>query len=1000
MRSSSSLPLLCILFFLATSVPAADVDISREWTVFGPLPKASLGEVSGEMARTIPDQMRVNGETLEPRVIEADASGLADLSAIVGSEVGAGAYIFIPVEVGSGDQDVAFGFGADWWLTAWLDGKQLVDTWQGGNQSGGTSLFPPSAGDFRASVNLDTGDYLLVLRFARGSKTALLAAGEAPKQEGPGATWWRTQDPLYAELLSDSMGSFPTRIPGESAYGWPYEIMVGGSHVIPPKRPWALRVGKPYAVGDMLAIYDTHRIHPERNVFGLERAFSNSLIGYEVAARLGRAPGAVLTTGGGLVRWTEAQIEAVVDRVREALAKYGAITWGLFFGDEQTRKAEATFLLGADDNPEEWGNRRQVKVFQRQVANGQIPVDWMRQQAERIRETYGYRHLGLPCNFLDEDRFEWLAFRRWLTHHQLRHQQALWDLAREHEAETGRRLFVIGNDDRSAGGVNLHHPSRFGRYADILTHQVQGSSGTPWRQRAAFLTKVMADLSGKAFWPVVHTGTHGGVKTAEEVNDHLSEVLRAGGSGLGVFTLDQAGRMGRSAHSMTDFYGHPGRWAVTMNAVDRMRLDPRPAYPESEYAIFLSNDTAMSMPDGKIPSEDEILFNFLGPSARTWFQFISDIQLLDGKARLADWPVVFLGTTDIQRKEAAERFLDYPREGRVLVATHPEPFAYHADGTATPDFAAELFGVKVGEPKPVRHLELIRETPLLPGWQVGDRLPVFGGRAAREVELLEGGEVLAVFNDGTPAIVRMAHPGGGQALYFAFESGLQTISNEPWRRFYTSLAKGLGLTTGQDIWRLTFPMPPINAPSRLPDDPVCLTGNDFQWWENEVLTFHNAEVPGGRYRYSRLPDAPGDEGAADAAEWIPFDVGDLTDRLDFLKDVENTATGPIDEAAVAWSAGEPVAVTVDLGEVRRLDRVVLVHGGDRPEVRVKVSRDGERYQAVGASPAETARFEEDVAELSLVIESSESRYVQIEFGPLPEESPFVLAELEVWGSEN
>jgi len=47
MRPSKSFFLPFILILLATSLPAADVEISREWTVFGPLPKASLGEVSG-----------------------------------------------------------------------------------------------------------------------------------------------------------------------------------------------------------------------------------------------------------------------------------------------------------------------------------------------------------------------------------------------------------------------------------------------------------------------------------------------------------------------------------------------------------------------------------------------------------------------------------------------------------------------------------------------------------------------------------------------------------------------------------------------------------------------------------------------------------------------------------------------------------------------------------------------------------------------------------------
>jgi F5/8 type C domain. len=100
---------------------------------------------------------------------------------------------------------------------------------------------------------------------------------------------------------------------------------------------------------------------------------------------------------------------------------------------------------------------------------------------------------------------------------------------------------------------------------------------------------------------------------------------------------------------------------------------------------------------------------------------------------------------------------------------------------------------------------------------------------------------------------------------------------------------------------------------------------------------------------------------------------------------------------VAWTDGAPVSIAVDLGEVRRLARVVLVHGGDLPEVRVAVSRDGGNFREVAASPAASARFKEDVSELDLLLGRAQGRYVRVEFGPLPEEKRFTLAELEIWG---
>lgn len=81
------------------------------------------------------------------------------------------AYVFLPVysEI---EQEVTLGFGADWYLEAWLNGECILDTTDKGNRR-----HPPLIEDYCVNATLDAGDNLLAVRFLCGSAGAVLAIG-------------------------------------------------------------------------------------------------------------------------------------------------------------------------------------------------------------------------------------------------------------------------------------------------------------------------------------------------------------------------------------------------------------------------------------------------------------------------------------------------------------------------------------------------------------------------------------------------------------------------------------------------------------------------------------------------------------------------------------------------------------------------------------------------------------------------------------------------------
>ncbi len=155
-----------------SSAPTKAVEITgaltmpRQWVLFGPLQENEAAEISG--LRELPQSLSVGGRRLSPIVIPTSGDQI-DLRKVYPSiEVKNAAYLFGTIEAAQ-DGKVTLGFGADWWMQVWIDGKLLCDT-----SSRGNVHWPPSPNDHCFQTDLTAGTHLLAVKLISGSGGATL----------------------------------------------------------------------------------------------------------------------------------------------------------------------------------------------------------------------------------------------------------------------------------------------------------------------------------------------------------------------------------------------------------------------------------------------------------------------------------------------------------------------------------------------------------------------------------------------------------------------------------------------------------------------------------------------------------------------------------------------------------------------------------------------------------------------------------------------------------
>ena len=145
------------------------LSLPQQWTAFGPLERSDP-ILPPNLLRQVPAQLAVGDRKLPPKTVTAE-DGRLDLAPLLGGTAeGRTAYVFIPFDL-ERTQKVSFGFGADWWFQAWIDGAPLTDTLESGN-----GAWPPTGADNVVTVPLEAGRHVLAIRFISGTGSSVLAA--------------------------------------------------------------------------------------------------------------------------------------------------------------------------------------------------------------------------------------------------------------------------------------------------------------------------------------------------------------------------------------------------------------------------------------------------------------------------------------------------------------------------------------------------------------------------------------------------------------------------------------------------------------------------------------------------------------------------------------------------------------------------------------------------------------------------------------------------------
>jgi len=408
-------------------------------------------------------------------------------------------------------------------------------------------------------------------------------------------------------------------------------------------------------------------------------------------------------------------------------------------------------------------------------------------------------------------------------------------------------------------------------------------------------------------------------------------------------------------------------------------------------AIVSNDDTLCAEPyDSPRPysEQTESCYTFLGPIARSWFQFIDCAQVRSWTDLRRRFDLIWLPTARYQSPEVVARLRAFVEQGGTLVCADPQAFGNDTLGNDTSAAREALFGVKVGEMVERKQLRPVAAA-------LGKSLPLSSETYA--LAPLPGTEVLAAYEDGSPALTSCRR-GRGRALLFGSNPlSFAALQDEGWRRFFVAWRQQLGMSGPLSIWRFRLPDSLIAPEPALPG--VCLTNNHVLWRNEEPLTRHNRDLGGG-YTLSPAPDAAPDAAARDGL--IPFAAGHLTDRRTAIKSRKTAGRRsapyalPASRWLVSWDTTAPVAVTFDLTSPQALTELRLWVCDVLPGFEVSGSDDGQTWRRLGEAPGKTAG--DDVLELHVPLAAGAPvRYLRVSVPARQAGEKLTLVEAEVWG---
>ena len=162
--------------------PDTTTGFPRTWRIFGPLMPETVtfvdggGEAGGSLCEpgvsadiadltAIPERLTVGDQQFEGRDLKRrrDTLDFGALYKLTRKARGYNAYAMAEVTFGK-PTEVTIGTGSDYWMQWWVDGKEVLSTLRGGNDS-----FEWSKTDFGFNCRFEPGPHLIVVRSFSGS---------------------------------------------------------------------------------------------------------------------------------------------------------------------------------------------------------------------------------------------------------------------------------------------------------------------------------------------------------------------------------------------------------------------------------------------------------------------------------------------------------------------------------------------------------------------------------------------------------------------------------------------------------------------------------------------------------------------------------------------------------------------------------------------------------------------------------------------------------------
>lgn len=152
--------------------PQGGLVLPSQATVFAPFSRED-GVPAAELLSRVPDTLVIGAKQAAGRAATFDAQRQLDCAPFTGTPVGSTAWVYVAFTADKAGP-TTFGFGADWWYEAYLDGTRVSETL---SRDDGNGAWPPCIYDHAATVDLTPGPHVLAVRFLRGTGSALLAVG-------------------------------------------------------------------------------------------------------------------------------------------------------------------------------------------------------------------------------------------------------------------------------------------------------------------------------------------------------------------------------------------------------------------------------------------------------------------------------------------------------------------------------------------------------------------------------------------------------------------------------------------------------------------------------------------------------------------------------------------------------------------------------------------------------------------------------------------------------